>query len=126
MSYANPLTCPAYYVEQIAFDPSSQLSAKVQREVFARIAAIAAPIFYLYQVCLHGAIAAVDCVLCLLFLSPGKLCEHAFTSCLCSVKNLFSSFLEIPHKLVLGPKHPPNYLGTTNRYSKIWRSAYLG
>jgi len=111
MRFVNPITCPAYYAEHVAF---SRDNTKTQ--ILSRIVAVAAPIFYLYQIALHAALSAADLTLSLMLLSKGELCQKALRSVQLSAKYLLSSIFEIPEKLIKGPKNPPNYLGGHCRY----------
>ncbi len=111
MHFLNPITCPAYYSEHIAF---SRVNTKTQ--ILSRIVAVAAPIFYLYQMALHAALSAADLTLSIFLLTKGELCQKAMRSVKISAKCLLSSIFEIPEKLIMGPKNPPNYLGEHCRY----------
>ncbi|NGX59466.1 MAG: hypothetical protein KR126chlam3_00618 [Chlamydiae bacterium] len=117
-SYAtNPIVSPAYYAENHAFHPASQPKNTIQREVLARVVAIAAPFFFCYQVCVHAITAPVDLLLALIGLSSGSYGLCAIGSCIISIKCLFSSIIEMPQKLVFGPKNAPNYFGPSDRYN---------
>lgn len=111
MQFVNPITCPAYYAEHVAF---SRVNAKTQ--ILSRIVAVTAPIFYLYQMALHAALSAADLTLSLLLLSRGEFCQKALRSVQLSAKCFLSSLFEIPEKLIKGPNNPPNYLGENCRY----------
>lgn len=110
---------PAYCLEAIAYNPAEQPKNQVEKELLTRIASIVAPIFYAYQIVLHSFAMLVDSVLCLFLLSPGILLQRALVSTAFSVTNLVSSTLEIPQKLICGPKNIPNYLGNPGRYDMI-------
>ena len=119
MSLAHPMLGPAYYVEQWAFNPSSQPSNSLQKEVLSRVAAVVAPIFYVYQIVVAAALAILEATTCLLGMTDGHMSKNASSSLFFSIRCLFSSIVEIPHKFVNGPTKAPNYFGNNNRHHMI-------
>ncbi|NGX26495.1 MAG: hypothetical protein K940chlam6_00418 [Chlamydiae bacterium] len=124
MSYANPITCPGYYLEQVAFNPKLQPENKVHKEVLARIAAIVAPIFHLFQVLLHGFCATLDSLCYVVGLSKGNF--SLISSTVYSVKYFYFSNLEILQKFIFGPHKIPNYSELSERYDMLKKQPWQG
>ena len=119
MTIANALLCPAYYFEAKGFDPINQPKNRLVKELAAKIIAIAAPFFYLYQILLHGVVSVVDIALCLLGCSPGILCQSSVPIVFYSIQDFASSICEIPQKILCGPHCQANYFGDGERYKRI-------
>lgn len=117
--FSHPIISPAYYFEELAFNPNYQLENDLQKNVLARVIAVAAPILYVYQIGLHLVLAALEVVTCLITLTDGKQSKNGFSSALYSVRSLGSAILEIPHKLINGPSDAPNYCGNEDRYEML-------
>ncbi len=116
---ANILLCPAYYFEAKGFNPINQIQNVLVKELAARIVALAAPSLYLYQIALHGALSAIDIILCIPGISPGIILQSFIPSCCDSSKDFVSSICEIPQKILFGPHCQPNYFGDSKRYKRI-------
>jgi hypothetical protein len=119
MATANILLCPAYYFEAKGFNSLHQPKNQLVKEVVARIVAIAAPILYLYQICLHGVVSLIDLVLCIPGITPGILLQSSIPSFFYSCKNFASSICEIPQKILFGSHCQANYFGDSCRYKRI-------
>lgn len=109
---------PAFHLEAIGFDPNQQPSNRLVREVAARVIAIAAPFFYVYQIAWSSVVLAVDFPLALCRISSGILAYYGYWTALVSIHNFFSSLLEIPEKVIFGPHRQPNYFGDEQRYNR--------
>lgn len=110
----NQVLCPAYTLEHYAF--GEPIQNPVLREVVPRITALVVPFFYALQTVAYFFVSLIDFTSCLLRLSRGILCQYALVHTGNSVKNLISSVLEIPEKMIFGNRHAPNYLDDQQRY----------
>lgn len=115
----NAVVYPAYYFEAVGYDPLKQPKSSLIKEVAARIIALAAPIFYVYQILLCSVVAAVDISLAYCSLSRGVVLQAAIPNVVYSSRNLISSLLEIPQKIIFGPHMSPNYCGDELRYERM-------
>jgi hypothetical protein len=111
INWIDPLFFPAYALEQAAFNPKHQPKNQIHREVLARIAAVAAPILYLYQAILYRILAVFSN-------ERRKMDWHQEKNF--SFQLSFYSTLEIPEKLIFGPNKARNYSDISTRYAMTW------
>ncbi len=107
--------CPAYCLEEAAFNPDHQLSQ--YKGLHARVTAIAAPFLYSFQTVVHGGIAIAELPTTMLGITQGIILTTGLTSSYNSACYALSSLAEMPQKLWQGHQNPPNYFGNDNRYA---------
>ncbi len=108
---------PAYALESVGFNSRKQPTGYLAKEVVARIAALAAPILYGMQIGLFSIVLLADTLAMICVPHPaGIMLEGAIIHLTNSVRNLFSSCLEVPEKMIFGPHCAPNYMGDPGRY----------
>lgn len=120
----NPLFSPAYALEHLGFH--KQFENPTLNEIVPRVVALAAPFFYCLQVVAYLVFGLMDLALAVLGGSPGILCQYAYVHTIDSIRNLVSSILEIPEKLLFGSHHRPNYCEDPKRYVRKDLSEVIG
>ncbi len=116
--------CPAYAAEHYAFQ--EPIANPILQEVVPRVVALVVPIFYAAQSVGYTAVGALEFATTILQRTPGILCQYAAVHAGYSIRNLVSSILEIPEKLVFGSRHLANYLGDPGRYTRICLEEQIG
>jgi len=112
--FVSPALYPAYALEHCGF--GKPIENPCVKEVLPRIISLVAPILYAYQVAVYSSVLAIDLTLCMIGKTPGIVCQYGFVHGVLSFKNMLSSSLEIPEKLLFGAHHKPNYFGDQQRY----------
>lgn len=115
-TYAIPFLAPAFYLERLAFNAQYQFHNQPLKELVARVVAVVAPIFYLYQIVACFIVGLTDFLLTVCHYSSGIPCIYALHGFFFSIWLVFCSIVEIPHKLINGPLDSPNYSELLERY----------
>lgn len=110
---------PASFLEMIAFNPKEQFEPWILKEIVARVVALIAPIFYLYQTLCHVLSIAFYCVAtpCLGAKAINNLFSEVFDLIYTAI-DMCASVCEIPQKVIFGPHLVPNYSDSERRYQK--------